>query len=336
MKYSNYDILKKRLSYQGGFSQERRMIKDKYDSFLRALNYSYQSSILEVAQKREEIPLLNQDRIEGERSVNRCQFKGLVTPNKLKEDYDIKNLSAEYRLQLRTGDILFWGKTGTHWIITLEEMTEDAYFRGIMKKCNYRIKFKDSEGRQRCTWASVRGPVETQLKTINKQDVLRDIPNLTLNIILPANEITKNSFKRYQKFLLNNKCWEIVAFNDINSNNGILELNCREYYINKEIDDIKNNLKDGFVLDEATNSDDSFILGSSVIKPMIKERYTTEMKNGRWNIDSKKFPRVDWIVEKDNSLIVNWTKSISGSFEIEWISSEQKIFKKHIKVESLF
>ena len=39
----NLDLMKKRLNYYGG-NQEERMIKDKYKTFLKTLNYSYQSA----------------------------------------------------------------------------------------------------------------------------------------------------------------------------------------------------------------------------------------------------------------------------------------------------
>jgi len=48
----------------------------------------------------------------------------------------------------------------------------------------------------------VRGPVETTINTIQKENVSVDTPNLSLNILLPNNEYTKKFFKRYTEFYL--------------------------------------------------------------------------------------------------------------------------------------
>jgi hypothetical protein len=40
---NNLELMRKRLEWQGGVAQENRMIKDKYNTFLKTLKYSYQA-----------------------------------------------------------------------------------------------------------------------------------------------------------------------------------------------------------------------------------------------------------------------------------------------------
>jgi hypothetical protein len=69
--------------------------------------------------------------------------RALINPDKVKQDYDDKIISIDHINQYEPGDVFEWKKTDTHWIIYLEEITEDAYFRGEIRRCRYRIKFKD-------------------------------------------------------------------------------------------------------------------------------------------------------------------------------------------------
>jgi hypothetical protein len=49
---------------------------------------------------------------------------------------------------------------------------------------------------------AVRGPVETKINFIQKNGISLDVPNHTLNILMPKNEHTLKYFKRYSKFYL--------------------------------------------------------------------------------------------------------------------------------------
>jgi hypothetical protein len=39
--WTNKEMMRRRLEWQGGIAQEDRMIRDKYRTFLKALQYSY-------------------------------------------------------------------------------------------------------------------------------------------------------------------------------------------------------------------------------------------------------------------------------------------------------
>ena len=136
---SNFEMMRKRLEWQGGIAQEDRMIKDKWRTLLRTLKYSYQACDIALAQAQQEIL---DEGLEPEYPIVRA----LINPDKNKQDYDDKILSVDYIHQFKPGDVFEWKNTGTHWIIYLQQLTEDAYFRGEIRRCRYKIKFKDEDG----------------------------------------------------------------------------------------------------------------------------------------------------------------------------------------------
>jgi hypothetical protein len=89
------------------------------------------------------------------------EVRALINPDKVKQDYDDKILSIDYQAGFEPGDVFEWKKTNTYWLIYLQEITEDAYFRGEIRRCRYQLKFKDDDGNYCSTWAAIRGPVET-------------------------------------------------------------------------------------------------------------------------------------------------------------------------------
>jgi hypothetical protein len=116
-----------RLNYMGGRKAEDRMINDKLRTLKKALLYSYQAATAVLEDGRE--------------------FRCLINPDKLKNDYDNKILSipfydiclnaekvgtttmGEESTGLQVGDIFTWKETETDWLVYLRYLEEDAYFR---------------------------------------------------------------------------------------------------------------------------------------------------------------------------------------------------------------
>ncbi len=222
-----------RLRVQGGNRQQERMIKDKRRSLDRAVWYSYQAA--EVVRTSAEY---------------KKPVKALINPNKLKQDYDDKIISVGYEYNFKPGDIFEWLGTRSHWIIYLQDVTELAYFRGDIRKCSHQISWEDENGRH-STYAAIRGPVETKINYIQKHGISVDLPNLSLNILMPSTKETLEYFRRYAKFYLQNNiegsekiCWRVEAI-DWLSTPGILEINATEYYANKDED----NIEEGLLID---------------------------------------------------------------------------------------
>ena len=327
---SNFEMMRKRLEWQGGITQEDRMIKDKWRTLLRVLKYSYQACDIALAQAQQEIL---DEGLEPEYPIVRA----LINPDKNKQDYDDKILSVDYIHQFKPGDVFEWKNTGTHWIIYLQQLTEDAYFRGEIRRCRYKIKFKDEDGNICYTYAAIRGPVETQIDSIQKNQERIDKPNLSLNILIPRNEVTIKAFDRYKEFILDGRCWKVKAVDPISmtvDRQGVLEVNAQEDYINEVTDDELNEIKDGLVVEPDEPTPNSEINGETFIKPAIPEIYSVDMDGGTWCIRENNVP-VDIEPIDNKSVQVMWKKMTSGQFTLVWNNGSDTC-EKVVVVESLF
>ncbi len=335
---NNLELMKKRLEWQGGIHQEDRMIKDKWRTLQRALLYSYQACSVQIVQPHNFVLDMN-DPIDPEMSIFQ-EVRALINPDKVKQDYDDKIISIDYVHGYKPGDVFEWKKTDTYWIIYTQEITEDAYFRGEIRRCKYKIKFKDEEGEWCATWAAIRGPVETQINSIQKNQERIDVPNLSLNILMPYNEKILHAFDRYSEFLFAGRCWKVQAPDSIsmvvkkdNQNYGVIEINAEEDYINRDTDDIDNEMKNGLVIEPIDPSPNSGIIGETFIKPKISEIYAVEQLDGTWSVDSK-IPVT--ICPIDNKTVkVTWNKTTHGQFVLTW-SNGVNTLEKTIVVESLY
>ena len=297
------------------------MIRDKRRSLDQAVWYSYQGA--EIL------------RVDAER---RKPVRALITPNKLKQDYDDKILSVGFEHNIGCGDVFEWLGTNSHWLVYLQDLTELAYFRGDIRKCSFQISWEDEDGLH-STYAAIRGPVETKINYIQKHNISIDTPNFSLNILMPKTEAALKYFKRYSKFYLQGDfhkvCWRVEAI-DWLSTPGILEVNATEYYANEIEDDIENGIVGGLIIEpENPNTEkvEEAIIGETFIKP--KKEYEFSFAGTAkldWIID-KKYPVV-YEVDEDNpkKIRLRWDKTYSGQFELSYGDA----YTKTIVVESLF
>ena len=73
---NSLENMRKRFNFNGGIKQQDRMIEDKLKSLKKALLYSYQAATAKL--------------------FNGKEFRCLINPDKLKEDYDDKILSIPF------------------------------------------------------------------------------------------------------------------------------------------------------------------------------------------------------------------------------------------------
>ena len=303
------------LQFQGGYPQQDRMIKDKYRSFQRALKYSYQGAWIQPIGQEE-------------------KFRALINPNKVKQDYDDKIISVDYQYNLKPGDVFNWVNTNTYWLIYLQELTELAYFRGDIRKCNYTIDWLDENGERQSVYAAVRGPVETKISYIQKEVISIDRPNFSLNILIPRNEQTLAYFKRYTKFYLQEDtsiCWRIEGLDSI-SMPGVIEMTAVEYYINEFLDEdgIVDQLNVKPIPPDAATTE---IEGPTFIKPKTTCAYVymgEDGTEGEWSVVEKDIP-VEITVVSDTIISLKWLKNYSGQFTLKCGKAT-----KTVVVESLF
>lgn len=329
---TNLDLMQRRLDFQGG-PQDGRMINDKYRTFQRALKYSYQAC--DVAMAQPHLQCLKLDKFVYRDDYS--QYRALINSDKLKQDYDDKILSIDYKSEFAPGDVFRWignrDQNITYWIIYLQELVEDAYFRGNIRRCRYRIKFKDECGNDYSTWAAIRGPVETQINSIQKNQVRIDEPNLSLDILIPQNELTLKAFNKYGQFLFAGSCWQVEAPDSISMKN-IIQVNAEKYYIDKDTDDVLDELKNGLIVEPIDPTPDAEIAGATFITAKFEEIYTSPERGGKWCLVDKNVP-VDITIIDDQTIKLVWNKMIDGEFTLQWSNKENRIARKTIVVKSL-
>lgn len=312
------------LRQSGGYRQQERMIADKKRSLDRAVWYSYQGALVRDVQSEICKP-----------------FRALINPNKLKQDYDDKIISIEWDAAFKPGTVFEWLNTHSYWLIYLQDLTELAYFRGDIRRCSYEIEWLDENGDKQSTFGAVRGPVETKINYIQKHQISVDVPNHSLDILMPKNEETLKYFRRYSKFYLQdleegdqNICWRVEATDSI-SMPGILEVVAVEYYANESEDDIEEGIVGGLIVKPIDpNPPTVEIIGETFIKPKEENVYTyTGTEESSWACDDGLPVSLDSYIDESGRkcVRVKWCVSYHGQFDLHYGESI-----KTIVVESLF
>ena len=227
------ELLNKRLKYQGG-NQEQRFINDKLRGLKRALLYSYQAATATLSDGKE--------------------FRCLINPDKNKPAYDNKILSIPYKdiclnaprvgktsegeinIDIKPGDVFTWKETNTHWLVYLEYIEEDAYFRSEIRRCDQEVKIEDNS-----YWVYIRGPVETSIEWNQKAGIEWNTLNYSLVMYITADKITNNYFERFKTIKIldprynKEKTWQVVGV-DPYYGDGIIQVFLDEYFENSIAD----------------------------------------------------------------------------------------------------
>lgn len=227
------ELLNKRLQYRGG-NQEQRFIKDKLRGLKRALLYSYQAATATLSDGKE--------------------FRCLINPDKNKPAYDNKILSIPYKdiclnapkvgktsegeidIDIKPGDVFTWKETNTHWLVYLEYIEEDAYFRSEIRRCDQEVKIEDNS-----YWVYIRGPVETSIEWTQKAGIEWNTLNYSLVMYITADETTNNYFERFKTIKIldprynKEKTWQVVGV-DPYYGDGIIQVFLDEYFENSIAD----------------------------------------------------------------------------------------------------
>lgn len=217
------DNINMRLHYLGG-NQQQRMNRDKLYSLKKALLYSYQAATL-VNEQGEE-------------------FRCLINPDKLKNDYDQKILSIPFEdiclnkerigttteglqsTNVSTGQVFQWKENGTYWLIYLRNKEETAYFRAEIRRCKEEIEINGHKYK-----IYIRGPVETDIPWEQKKKKVWNTINYSLAIYVTKNEETLEFFHRFAKIKVIGKPWEVQAIDTVAADD-IIEVMLGETYSN--------------------------------------------------------------------------------------------------------
>lgn len=305
---SSLDNMSKRLTLMGGKAQLARMNKDKLKSLKKALWYSYQSATLVTQEEKE--------------------FRCLINPNKINNDYDVKILSIPYyekclnsleepdkeiATNIAVGQTFTWKENNSHWIIYLQRLEETAYFRAEIRRCRFAVEINGKK-----YWVYLRGPIETGMLWNRSGYTYFNKLNETAFMYIAKNDETEKFFSRFTKLKLGNQYWEVQATDKI-SVDGIIEVALKEDFVNKFDEPVREITKE----DDRT---DSMIIGAQAVKPYSVVSYW--LKNidagGRWSVSDSTKARIK--AELDNGgIALEIVTGKSGSFTLIYEIGEQRV-----------
>lgn len=296
---SGLDRMKQRLVYDGG-DVDGRLVTSKYKSFHAALK-SYQGEWITFNDK-----------------IYRC----LINADRLKEDYDIKMISVSFDANIKEGDVFLWNRTGTHWLVYLQQHSEEAYFRGQIRKCSYQI---DIDGT--LYWMSVTGPAEKSIEWAKQHNIAYNKLNYTVILYITKNEVTNEYFNRHKKIKFDGHNWT-VAVVDRYSQDAVLEIVLEE--------DFNNALEEDESTPEIIEPDTTqpYISGPREVRVYDTSIvYSIEnANNGKWLVNSSKVK----IVEMDSSsCVIDILTGKSNSFKISYIREGFDNIELDVVIKSL-
>lgn len=301
--------MNKRLRWAGG-NQEGRFIEDKLKSLKKALLYSYQAATAVLEDGRE--------------------FRCLINPDKLKPQYDNKIISIPYKdiclnkprvgtttmgeeeIGLKPGDVFQWKETETYWLVYLQYLEEDAYFRAELRRADYEVEINGHKYR-----VYIRGPVETTIQWNQKKGILWNNLNYSLEMYITQNEETLEYFHRFQKIKVKGKPWEVKTVDSFDAD-GIIQIMLGETYTNELEDEMAE-----VVETETPETSDPGIKGPNTVNPfdvVTYEIYGSEDYSGSWEVSN---PRMAKVVKADGPFVtIEIITGKSGNFELKYNSPE--------------
>ena len=268
---SGLDRMKQRASYNGYDTHDNFNVTGKYKSFTSALRNSYQAEWVTL----------------NEGGENESRWRCLINPDKLKEDYDQKEISIDFESGIKNGDVFYWDRTETHWLVYLQDYNEEAYFRASIRRCDHEI---DVNGHR--YWVYMRGPVETAIIWRQKHQIEFNELNYSILIYVQKNEETLDFFSRFQEIQFDGHTWRVAA-TDKYSQNGIIEVYLEEYFDNPIAD------KEIPIPTIEPDITKPYIDGPQVVRP-----YDTDISYSIVGLTSGKF-----VVNSNKVKIINTTET---------------------------
>lgn len=309
-----------RLLYLGGARQQDRMNENKLRTLKKALLYSYQAITLENEQ--------------GE------QYRALLNPDKLKNDYDQKTLSIPFNdiclnqeqigttfqglqsTKISTGQVFKNVDNDTYWLIYLRNLEETAYFRADVRRCKEEIEVNGNKYK-----VYIRGPVETKINWNQKKGIEWNNLNYSLLMYITKNEETLEFFHRFTKIKVRGKPYEVQAIDSFAADD-IIEVILLEDYNNLLEDE------EGIPTVELIEPEEGRprINGESYVGPYSINEYSIDglALGGTWTSDSK---NVKIIADEESNVKVEILLGKSFKFDLTYTIDDQSVTKTII-VES--
>ena len=209
----NLDLYRKRQVAYGGSNSIDKLDYRNKQLFNRALQESFNA---------EEVVLNNED------------WRALILEDKLTLELDQKWIGMPLESNLKPGDVIHVKRNDVRWIMVQTDLSERSFCRCVGKRCVTEITWRDEDDNVHSSWAALRGPTETSIKTEARKHILFDQGNEKVALWLPDTPETK-SLRRYKHIMVKGETWEIASV-DYLTTPGILELNLVEAQDNRDLD----------------------------------------------------------------------------------------------------
>ena len=329
---NSLDNMRKRFNFNGGIKQQNRMIEDKLKSLKKALLYSYQAATAILEDGRE--------------------FRCLINPDKLKDDYDDKIISIPFEdvcigkivetideqteetvkiketvsnniqeIGMKSGDVFEWKENGSFWLVYLQRLEEYAYFRAEIRRCDYETKIGDNNYK-----IYLKGPTTDRMIWHTKREISWNDLNYNFIMYITKNEETLNFCHRFAKININNKPYEIQAIDDT-SVKGIIQVALKEDFSNEVEEAEKQRQKDNPPTPTSNN-----IKGKLIVYPYDRLTYTIEgLEGGIWSVNNEK---IKILSQNEDSVNLEVRTGKSGNFRLTY-TTNQEVTYLDIEIKSL-
>lgn len=310
--------MKARASFNGYDLHDKMNVEGKYKSFVSALRNSYQAEWITL----------------DEGTENERRYRCLINASRLTEQFDKKVISIDFDSGVDEGTVFYWDRTDRHWIIGLQQHTEEAYFRGIITRCDY---IMDVNGKD--YWVSVRGPVETTTVWGQKHGIAWNELNYSMVVQITKDSNTVNYFTRHQIVKMKLMYvdvdtgeeieewhnWKVVA-TDKYSGEKIIEVYLDEYFDNE--------MEDAMIPVKAEEPDPML---PHIQGPALCYVFDTNLSysivgvnNGEFVVNSDK---VKIIKSNETSCVIDILASKATEFILSYISEDGTQVDQLVKVQ---
>lgn len=329
---SGYENLHCRLNWNGGQYQQDRMILDKLRTLKSSIGRSYQTATISLGAEFDK------------------DFKCLINPDKLKNDYDQKIISIPYKtiqlnapkketttkgeieVPIKSGDVFYWKETDSYWIVYLQNKEELAYFRGEIRQCKTYVTINDHK-----YYIYFKGPDETTIPWAYKAGHNWNKKNFSGEFYITQTEETLDFFHRFTKVEIDGKMWEVAAFNEY-SGQGIIKVAITEAYNNKYEKEMLEREKEEQKIKEEQKQEiieagGPYIEGLDVLRPYDTAEYTViDAAGGTWKVNTKKVS----IEKQDEEKVTVYVKTgRSCEFILSYMVDEEEVAALPIEVKSI-
>ena len=311
---------KMRAGWLGYDRLDGRNVGGKLRSFKQALRNSYQAEWITLDKGEE----------------NERRWRCLINASRLTENFDKKVISIEYDSGVEEGTVFYWDRTKMYWIVNLQQHTEEAYFRGIITRCDY---IMDINGKD--YWISVRGPVETTTQWNEKHNWNWNKLNYSLMVEIKKDSNTVKYFSRHKVVKMKLMYadantgeqleewhnWKVVA-TDKYSEERIMQVYLDEWYDNP----MEDAMAETQVEDHEAGT--PHIEGPQIVHAFDENLLYSivGMTNGKFVVNSNK---VKIISMDENSCVIDILSSKATEFTLSFVGDNGDRVDQVIKVQSI-